>query len=171
MRARRREFLCGIAGASAVGLAGCNTLQERPQLLVIENDTAESLDVTTTILEAIDDASTQAPTTSSTTPASTATETPTASATETPTASGTAVPASRTQSPRHVVDLELTVPANSGKEQQGVLPKNGDYEVLVAIDGRTPGSGTYSDEESVRITISDTTIDVTAFTAERGLGS
>jgi hypothetical protein len=163
MRARRREFLCGIAGASAVGLAGCNTLQERPQLLVIENDTAESLDVTTTILEAIDDASTQAPTTSSTTPASTATETPTAS--------GTAVPASRTQSPRHVVDLELTVPANSGKEQQGVLPKNGDYEVLVAIDGRTPGSGTYSDEESVRITISDTTIDVTAFTAERGLGS
>jgi len=139
MHVPRRRVLRSVGAtaglATTVAAAGCQTLTETPHLLVVQNETDSAQRVTITVRRA---------------PEGTATTT---DATTTP---GT--------SPRFVVDFQYDVPGGSTREHSNVLPDDGTYEVLAAVDDDTTARGTYTGTESVRVTVADDGVAVETFT-------
>ncbi|NHN42355.1 hypothetical protein G9C85_12060 [Halorubellus sp. JP-L1] len=140
MNAPRRRVLRSVGAtaglASIVATAGCQTLTQDAHLLVVENETDSARSVTITVRRAPE-----------------GTETTTTDATTTP---GT--------SQRFVVDFQYDVPAGSTRENSNVLPEDGTYEVLAALDDDdATARGFYTDTESVRVTITDDGVTVDTF--------
>jgi hypothetical protein len=139
MKLPRRRILRAtgtIATATtAVATAGCQTLTQPQQLLVVENETDSAHRVTVTVRRPP----------SGTTTASSGTTT-----------SG--------KSPRFVVDFRYDVPAGDSHRGPGVLPTDGEYVVLATTQGLEPGRGRYVDTESVRVRLTNDGITVEAFT-------
>jgi hypothetical protein len=158
MRFRRRDVLRAGATATIVGLAGCGAnFTERPQLLVVRNETDTERTVTVTILEAAGDATATSPQTSGGTTASTTGTTASTSGT-------TRVPL--TETGRWVVDFERTVAASGRDELVEVLPHSGEYEVVADVHDGPTATGSYVDEESVRIVIQPDDVTVESYLAE-----
>jgi hypothetical protein len=155
MRFRRRDVLRAGATATAVGLAGCGTnITERPQFLVVRNETDGERTVTVTILEPEGDAT---GTVTQTTPAGTATATP-----------GTSVPLTKTG--RWIVDFERTVEAAGRNELVDVLPDSGRFDVVADVHDGPTTTGSYVDKESVRILIQPDDVTIETYLAEGGVG-
>jgi hypothetical protein len=122
-----RRHLLRTAGALAgtSALAGCQTLTETPHLLVVENET-ESTHTVTVVVRRATDGTTGDPRTGTT---------------------GT--------SSRFVVDFTYDLPAGGRQEGPGVLPTDDTYEVVASAPDLGTARTTYTDRESVRITLAD----------------
>lgn len=132
-----RRHLLRAAGASALAgtsaLAGCQTLTETPHLLVVENE-SENTHTVTIVVRRATDGTTSEPRTETT---------------------GT--------SSRFVVDFTYDVPAGGRQEGPGVLPTGDTYEVVASAPDLGTARTTYTDRESVRVTLADDGISAETF--------
>ncbi|WP_227131732.1 hypothetical protein [Halorubellus salinus] len=132
-----RRHLLRTAGASALAgtsaLAGCQTLTETQHLLVVENET-ETAHTVTVVVRRATDGTTSDPRTETT---------------------GT--------SSRFVVDFTYDVPAGGRQEGPGVLPTDDTYEVVASAPDLGTDRTTYTDRESVRVTLTDDGISAETF--------
>jgi len=141
MNVPRRTVLRGAAAASTAAVAGCSSFQRDEQVLLVENETDATREVTVTVRRAPEDGA------STTTAGEDATTT-----------AGT--------SQRFVVDFEYEVGANGRQEARQVLPKDGEYVVLADVPDVDTGRGTYEDTESVRVVVADDAVTVDTYRPE-----
>jgi len=140
MNVSRRRVIRGVGAASTgaiASIAGCSSFERTAHLLVTRNDTDSTHTVTIVIRRA---------TTGTTT---TTTENAT-------TTVGT--------SPRYVVELEYELGPGDRREAADVLPENGAFEVVATVPDVGTARGSYTDEESVRVTIQSDGVTVETFT-------
>ena len=137
MKVPRRHLLRAAGGGSALAaglaLAGCQTLTESAQLLVVENETDANHTVSVVVRRAADGTTSQ--------PATATTGT----------------------SARFVVDFTYDLPANGRREGPGVLPTGDTYDVVASAPDLGTARTTYTDRESVRITLTDDGITAETF--------
>jgi hypothetical protein len=152
MNVPRRRILQSAGGVTAtvggVALAGCQSLTETQHLLVVENETDTEHAVTVVVRRATDG------TTSEPSTDSTATDT-----------DGTTSDAdATTTSTRFVVDFRYEMPGDSRREGPNVLPTDGTFEVFASVPDLGTARTTYTDRESVRVTVTDDGVLVDTFT-------
>lgn len=138
MNVPRRRILQSAAGsaatAGAVALAGCQSLTETQHLLVVENET-DTEHVVTVVVRHATDGTTSGPRTDTT---------------------GT--------STRFVVDFRYEMAAGATRDGPGVLPTDDTYEVVASVPDVGSARTTYTDRESVRVTVTDDGVTVDTFT-------
>lgn len=138
MNVPRRRVLRSTAAATAtaggVALAGCQTLTETQHLLVVENDT-DTERVVTIVVRRATDGTTSDPRSE-------------------PTGTST----------RFVVDFRYEMAAGMRREGPGVLPTEDTYEVVATAPDVGTARTTYTDRESVRVTVTDDGITAATFT-------
>lgn len=140
MNVTRRRLVRGGAAASTgaiTTIAGCSSFERTPHLLVARNDTDSTHTVTIVVRRAPDG------TTTTTTENATTTV-------------GT--------SPRYVVDLEYELGPGDRREAADVIPGNGTFELVASVPEVGTGRGSYTDEESVRVTIQSDDVTVETYT-------
>lgn len=153
MTRNRRSVLHAGTAIALGGLAGCSSLQEQPQLLVLENQTDTDHEVEIVVNDPPPAGGTEASDATATTTVDDATTTATVD-------DATAT----TTNDRYVVDFTFDVAANSGKELNGLFPTDGTYEVVAAVTDVGQGSTQYTDKENTRVRITDTGVQVSTFT-------
>lgn len=138
MNVPRRRILRSAAGGAAAGggvaLAGCQSLTETQHLLVVENET-DTERVVTVVVRRATDGTTSEPRTDTT-------------ATTT----------------RFVVDFQYELSAGMRRDGPNVLPTDDTYEVVATATDLGTARTTYTDRESVRVTITDDGVTAETFT-------
>lgn len=138
MNVPRRRILRSAAGGAAAGggvaLTGCQSLTETQHLLVVENET-DTERVVTVVVRRDADGTTSEPRTDTT-------------ATTT----------------RFVVDFQYELSAGMRRDGPGVLPTDDTYEVVATAADVGTARTTYTDRESVRVTVTDDGVTAETFT-------
>lgn len=140
-----RSAACAAATGTGVALAGCQSLTETQHLLVVENETDTERVVTVVVRRASDSTTSEPPTDTDGTTSEPRTDT-----------TGT--------STRFVVDFRYEMPGGARRDGPSVLPTEGTYEVVANVTDLGTARTTYTDRESVRITVTDDGITASTFT-------